>query len=232
MPYKDKEKQKEYYQKNRIKLLARAKEYALVNKENKKKADRERYLKNRDLKDKPTEKQKAAWASKKGKAPWNKGMKGGQVAWNKGMKINDWMPLESRISASNKKIGRPAHNKGIPSEVCGSKHYNWRGGVTPVNESIRKSTTYREWRTACFVREDYRCQITGEEGKLVVHHILSFYKHPDLRMDIDNGFVMKEELHKQFHSKYGYKNNTQEDLDEFRATVLHFNPSNDYIVHV
>jgi len=37
---------------------------------------------------------------------------------------------------------------------------------------------------------------------------------------IDNGITLSEKAHREFHKKYGIKNNTNEQLEEFLARLL------------
>jgi 5-methylcytosine-specific restriction endonuclease McrA len=68
------------------------------------------------------------------------------------------------------------------------KNPNWQGGITPINEAIRKTTEYRMWRVSVFKRDDYTCQMCGKRGgRLHADHIKPFSLYPDLRLAIDNG---------------------------------------------
>ena len=101
----------------------------------------------------------------------------------------------------------------------GENCHFWKGNKMaeyPKKDRIRKSIEYRIWRNAVFELYDYTCQKTGERGgKIVAHHIQNFEDYPDLRLAIDNGIVLTEKSHKEFHQKYGTKNNTREQLEEF-----------------
>jgi hypothetical protein len=98
----------------------------------------------------------------------------------------------------------------------GSNSHSWRGGITPINKSIRNSTDYMLWRKSCFERDNFTCQKTGQYGgKLEIHHINNFEDFPELRFAIDNGITLSKESHKEFHKTYGRRNNTKEQLQEY-----------------
>ena len=98
----------------------------------------------------------------------------------------------------------------------GPNNPNWKGGVTPEDKKIRKSVEYKLWRKTVFERDKYTCQVTGKQGgDLVVHHILNFAEHPELRFAVDNGITMSRYIHNKFHKIYGRKHNTREQLEEF-----------------
>ena len=98
----------------------------------------------------------------------------------------------------------------------GEKHWNWKGGISPKSKIIRMSIEFRLWREAVFARDNWTCQKYKERGvKLHPHHIKNFSEYPELRFAIDNGITLSEKAHKEFHKKYGKKNNTIEQLNEF-----------------
>jgi 5-methylcytosine-specific restriction endonuclease McrA len=75
---------------------------------------------------------------------------------------------------------------------------------------------YMKWRAEVLSKYDYTCQKTKiRGGKLNVHHIFPWSKHPEKRFDVDNGIVLSEREHINFHKKYGYTNCTPENLEEF-----------------
>ena len=82
--------------------------------------------------------------------------------------------------------------------IKGDKHYNWRGGITAINKSIRISLEYKLWREAIFQRDDYTCQMCGKRGiYLEADHIKPFAFFPKLRFEVTNG----RSLCKSCHSK-------------------------------
>lgn len=119
----------------------------------------------------------------------------------------------------NSKIDSCTECKG--KKVSGKLAPNWRGGITPKNELLRRNSEYKNWRKAVFKRDEYTCQCCGEVGgKLRGHHVFSWHDNEHLRYDVDNGITLCDECHDigkkdSFHSIYGAGNNTREQLDEF-----------------
>jgi len=106
--------------------------------------------------------------------------------------------------------------KKISKALKGKKNSNWKDGISSKNERIRKGMEFRLWREAVFARDNYTCQRCGQKGwKLHPHHIFNFSTYLDLRFAIDNGITFCEDCHKEFHKKYGWENNTKEQLEEF-----------------
>lgn len=102
----------------------------------------------------------------------------------------------SRKCAGFKK-GTIPWNKGIPY-YYGAKHHSWKGGVTPINEKIRKSAKYRLWREAVFKRDNYTCVIGGKAhgSRLNADHIKPFSLYPELHFDITNGRTLCVDCHR------------------------------------
>lgn len=56
-------------------------------------------------------------------------------------------------------------------DLRGVRHPNWRGGLTPLMLKVRNCFKYIAWRSSCFLRDNYTCQICLERGgKLNVDH--------------------------------------------------------------
>ena len=47
---------------------------------------------------------------------------------------------------------------------CGSRHWNWKGGITKAREALRKLYEYKEWVKSVFVRDDYTCKSCARRG--------------------------------------------------------------------
>jgi len=126
------------------------------------------------------------------------------------------LPLETRKKMSKiaKKMGRRPTGKG-------EKHWNWKGGISPILRRLRRTIKFKEWREAVFARDNWICQKCGVRsgnGKIIYlhpHHIKSFAKYPELRFIIDNGITFCKECHQEFHKIYGRKDNTGEQTKKF-----------------
>lgn len=107
-------------------------------------------------------------------------------------------------------IGRPN------IKIRGKNHHNWKGGKTPINEQIRHSIEYKQWRTGVFERDNYTCQDCGIRNKaglgkaiiLQADHIKPFAYFPELRFNLDNGRTLCLNCHKLTNTwGYNYKPN-------------------------
>lgn len=154
---------------------------------------------------------------KKGQIPWNKGRSGREShTYGKHWKVKNTSNYGKNL------IGKPSWNKGkkwsTEQRKKLTKEYssNWKGGITPENERIRRTIEFRLWREAVFARDNFTCQKTKIKGdKLEAHHIKPFALFPELRFAIDNGITLSEKTHREFHKKYGRKNNNREQIDNF-----------------
>lgn len=93
--------------------------------------------------------------------------------------------------------------------------------------NIRTSNKYKKWRTKCFERDNYTCQISWEKWwKLVVHHLYPFneivktttletYNNCEKLWDLSNWITITEKLHKKFHKKYWVKWFDENDFYDF-----------------
>ena len=75
-----------------------------------------------------------------------------------------------KISEHNVRTGK------IPPLHRGPDHWNWKGGIRPLEKRIREIREYSKWRTSVFERDNYTCQkclVCG--GKLRAHHKKQFH---------------------------------------------------------
>ena len=69
-------------------------------------------------------------------------------------------------------------------------------------KDTRHTIKYKTWRTSVFERDKYRCVNCGKiGGELQAHHIKSYAKHKDVRLDINNGVTLCKNCHKSIHKK-------------------------------
>jgi len=95
------------------------------------------------------------------------------------------------------------------------------GFAVTEQHMARNNTYYKEWKNKVFKRDNYTCQCCGKRGgNLNAHHLYNFAEYKDLRYEVDNGITFCERCHlinypNSFHSIYGEKNNTPEQVYEF-----------------
>lgn len=125
--------------------------------------------------------------------------------------------VKKMVEVRKNKGNYVAWNKGLKGFKAKEKHWNWQGGITPINNKIRGSLEYKLWQDSVFSRDNYRCKNCNEYRikQLVAHHILNFSNHVELRLAIDNGVTLCRLCHKEFHKKYSKKNNSLEQLTQF-----------------
>ncbi len=86
----------------------------------------------------------------------------------------------------------------------GKNHPNWKGGITPESNKIRRSLKYEIWRKEVYERDYWTCRICGKHCKrkdIVAHHLKLFSKFPELRFSIDNGITLCRSCHTRLHKK-------------------------------
>lgn len=103
----------------------------------------------------------------------------------------------------------PYGNKTGRCETCLGYY---KGGITPLNASIRSSALYTNWRNSVFKRDDWTCVKCKKRGTtLHAHHIIPFYlilekyniktknqaKECTLLWDISNGSTLCKQCHSE-----------------------------------
>lgn len=102
--------------------------------------------------------------------------------------------------------------------MLGVNHPRYNPNLTDSERfQNRDYPQYNEWRLKVFERDTFKCQkcCDNSGGNLVAHHILNYAEYTELRVEVDNGITLCDYCHKDFHDKYGYRNNTREQLNDF-----------------
>ena len=100
----------------------------------------------------------------------------------------------------------------------GENSSNWNPNKTDKEREIcRHYTEYTIFVKRVFSRDNYTCQCCGKVPKrgLVAHHLDGYDWCKEKRTDETNGITLCKECHSNFHSIYGYGNNTKEQFDEW-----------------
>lgn len=111
--------------------------------------------------------------------------------------------------------------KSCVNKVLNSKEKscNWNPNKTQEErEKARAYPEYTEFIRKVLMRDNYTCVITGKtikETELEVHHLNGYNWFIEGRTDVKNAVTITKDLHKAFHGKYGYGNNTKEQFLEF-----------------
>jgi 5-methylcytosine-specific restriction endonuclease McrA len=111
-------------------------------------------------------------------------------------KISETLRLKYLNDSDYKR--RVALTRQIPT---GDKHWNWKGGVTPINQRSRTSKDYSSWRLAVFSRDNYKCRVCNSTKDIQAHHINSWSEFPEDRFVLENGLTLCKECH-EFYHKY------------------------------
>ena len=105
--------------------------------------------------------------------------------------------------ATKRKIGLASKGN---QYAAGENNGNWKGGISPINHSIRNSQEMKLWRESVFKRDNYTCVWCGLKGgwnkelkrRIILNadHIKSFALFPELRFALENGRTLCVECHK------------------------------------
>ena len=105
-------------------------------------------------------------------------------------------------------------NTKISQKLLGDKSNNWKGGITKIEELIRRTKKYNSWRRNIFIRDDWTCKMCGAKGKyLNAHHIdrynniINKYKPKNVNdaykirelWDLNNGITVCDICHRKIH---------------------------------
>ncbi|MDK0569621.1 HNH endonuclease signature motif containing protein [Clostridium perfringens] len=102
-------------------------------------------------------------------------------------------------------------------ELRGEKNPNYNPNKTrEQRQKDRKLLENTNWIKDILKRDKYICKCCGKKGNnMVAHHLDGYNWCKEKRYDIHNGVTLCQKCHKEFHSYYGYGNNTREQYYEF-----------------
>lgn len=109
------------------------------------------------------------------------------------------------------------------SHRTGKENPNYNPNKTDEErERGRLIEGYSEWVNDVYKRDNYTCRVCGYSNGhiLVAHHLDGYNWCKEKRTDVTNGITLCEKCHKEFHSKYGYKDNTKDQFDLFISNKL------------
>ena len=118
-------------------------------------------------------------------------------------------------------------------QKCACKLFNsgencilWNPNLTDKErEEKRDYPEYNTFVKKVFARDNYTCQCCKRDGniinlKLEAHHLDGYDWCKEKRTDETNGITLCEDCHKNFHSIYGYGNNTKEQFNEWIGSII------------
>ena len=159
---------------------------------------------------KPNEKLRRYWAEKR--ATFISPLRGRKMSEEGKQKIRDAWARRKAAGIPSPRIGMrhsEATRKRISeilkiNGVRGSRHYSWKGGITPERRKGRKIPGYKTWRAA--VRENAgghceACHCDRGFKRMCAHHLVSYALHPELATDVSNGAWICDDCHRGCHAK-------------------------------
>ena len=99
----------------------------------------------------------------------------------------------------------------------GSNCYRWKDNLTEEDRINRRLIPeHIEWSKKVLARDKYICRKCGmSNSKLCAHHLNSWNNFISQRYNVDNGVCLCDKCHYNFHSNYGFGNNTKEQYEEW-----------------
>ena len=101
----------------------------------------------------------------------------------------------------------------------GENHPRYNPNLTDEERFNKRGHEHIMWSQQVLSDDNYTCQICNQlRGNLNAHHLNGWNAFPEQRFDLDNGVTLCTDCHKEFHSEYGYGDNTREQFDEYAVS--------------
>lgn len=93
------------------------------------------------------------------------------------------------------------YNREISKSRFGPLNGNWSFDLTE-EERKEKRRGHAAWARNVKERDDFTCQVCGSRNNVVAHHLESYADNKELRNDINNGIVLCDRCHTDFHINF------------------------------
>lgn len=110
------------------------------------------------------------------------------------------------------------YKENIGKYFRGENNPQWNNSLSYQDRIKSRSLfEYSDWRFKVYQRDNYSCKCCGDNagGNLNAHHLDGWDKHIDVRFDVNNGITLCSNCHFDFHSIYGFGNNTKQQFEEY-----------------
>jgi len=113
-------------------------------------------------------------------------------------------------------LAREVSGKLLKSKT-GDKHPCWKNYTEAEKELLRHRPHGQYFRKQVLKKFNFTCFVCNNKAiKLFAHHLDGYNWCVESRQDWENnGVCLCEICHKEFHSKYGQKDNTRQQFEEF-----------------
>jgi hypothetical protein len=137
----------------------------------------------------------------------------------------DWKQLYMFLQGQEcKECGLKKLSKSLKGRkgLRGENSPNWKPNKT-MEERINSRGLHEryDWRNSVYERDNYTCQCCGDNkgGNLNAHHLDGYDWCEVSRWDIENGILLCDICHNDFHAVYGYGSNTKEQFEEYMEGI-------------
>lgn len=116
---------------------------------------------------------------KKGRIPWNSGLKMMPLSEDRKKQNSEFMkryrkthpnPMDNPNTVE--KMIKSCRGKLSP-KTTGRNHWNWKGGISSTRHRLQQSAKWKQWSREVFKRDNYICQKCGKSKCILnAHHLI------------------------------------------------------------